>query len=156
MNSLCQPEEASSAHTREWDAVDRWSWIAVGVLCALIIWIVDDSPISALAWLAMSLLRTYHQMPAIFMTVGRLSGRRQSFLLDVALGWALIPGPLVGSLFGTLSPIIFGLPVSSFAGGLLGLLIGPVVAAVEGILLVVAFNLVLRIVTGKSLFDESL
>lgn len=80
---------------------------------------------------------------------GRLSDRRRSFLLEVALGWALIPGPLAGSLFGTLSPIIFDLPVSSFAGGLLGLLIGPVVAAIEGIILVSAFSLVLRIVTGK-------
>ena len=93
-------------------------------------------------------------MPTIFRAAGRLSDRRQTFLLDVALGWALIPGPLVGSLFGVLSPIIFDLPVSSLTGGLLGLLVGPVVAAIEGILLASAFAFVLRIVTGKSLFDE--
>jgi hypothetical protein len=102
----------------------------------------------------MSVVRAYHGMPVVFRAAGRLSERMRTLLFDVALGWALIPGPLVGSIFGTLSPVIFGLPISSFTGGLLGLVIGPVAAAVEGVLLVSLFALVYRIVSGRSLFGD--
>ena len=83
-----------------------------------------------------------------------MSEWRRSYLLDVAPGWALIPGPLVGSIIGTLSPLIFGLPISSFAGGLLGLLVGPVVAALQGQILVSILALAMRMAAGMSLFDE--
>jgi hypothetical protein len=140
--------------TRDWNARDHWAWITTGALCAVIITIVDESMVSAVAWLIASVARSYHGMPAIFRLARRLSESRRSFLLYVALGWALIPGPLVGSLFGTLCPVILDLPISSFAGGLLGLIVGPVLAALEGVILVTGIAFISRMATGKSLFDQ--
>jgi hypothetical protein len=154
MNPSVHLDDSTSDRARGWDAVDRRDWIIVGVVCSIIIGVVDESLVSAGIWLAASLFRAYRGIPAIFQMARRLSERRRSFLLDVMLGWALIPGPHVGSLFGTLSPVIFGLPISSFSGGLLGLVIGPIVAAIQGVVLVTVFEFLLRISTGKSLFID--
>ncbi len=154
MNSS-EIDKPVAADDTEWNDGDRLAWIIVGVICAVIIAIVDGSPISAAIWLVMSLFRAYHGMPKARQMARRLSEKKRSFLLDVILGWALIPGPIVGSLFGTLSPILFDLPISSFSGGLLGLLAGPIFAALEGVIIASAFAFVWRIVTGVSLFDES-
>ena len=133
----------------DWDGTDRRDWIVNGVVCSVIIAVVDGSGASAGLWLAATLARAYHGMPAIVRAARRLSDNQKMFYLDVVLGWALYPGPLVGSIFGALTPVICNLPISSFQGALVGLIVGPVIAAVQGVVLATLVLGVVWLVTGR-------
>jgi hypothetical protein len=146
IGELSDTFEPNLGRVREWDAGDRRLCLGLGVVCAGIIGILDESTLSVVEWMVVILLLGYHGMPAIFWMAGRLHEKHPSMFLGVALGWALIPGPPVGMLFGTLSPVIFGLPISSQAGGLLGLVVGPIVAALEGLTIFLVFAVHCRVV----------
>jgi hypothetical protein len=128
-DDLAQPAQS------DWDASDRRAWIANGVVCSVIIGLADGSLLSAAAWFTGTLVRAYHGMPSIARAARRWSDSRKSFYLDVALGWSLYPGPLVGSFFGAMAPVIWNLPISSLQSAVLGLVLGPVIAAAEGVAL---------------------
>ena len=133
----------------DWDVSDRRAWVANGVACTTIIALTDASLVNAAVWLAGTLMRAYHGMPLIARTARRVSDAQKSFYLDVAIGWSLYPGPLVGSFFGVLAPTIWNLPVSSFQGGLIGLIVGPLIAVVLGLLLATLVLGAYTIFTGR-------
>ena len=87
--------------------------------------------------------------PALMRCARAISGGRECFLRDVIFGWALVPGPLVGIAFGVLTPAVFQWPILCFWGGVLGLFVGPVVAAIEGVLVAGFVRIGCRLVTGS-------
>jgi hypothetical protein len=125
----------------------------VPALSAVIVWFGDRSLIAALLWLLGALAFGQLSLPVIF----RIASRHTLFLEDdhfylaAAIGWALVPGPIVGMLLGVLLPSIHDLGISACAGGLVGLVVGPVFTALEGIVVVAFFSLVCWLFTGKSL-----
>src|SRR5262245_9315787 len=107
-------DEPTADAPSDWDATDCRDWIANGAVCSVIIAVADGSWPNAALWLATTLARAWYGMPAFVRAAGRLSDSQKSFYLEVVLGWALYPGPLVGSFFGAIIPAIWNLPVSSF------------------------------------------
>jgi hypothetical protein len=145
-------DESSHSEQSNWYSSDRRAWIANGVACSAIIALTDASLLYASVWLVGTFSRAYFGMPALVRVAKNLSDSRGSFYLDVALGWSLYPGPLVGSFFGVLAPVIWNLPISSFQGGLVGLVVGPLVAAVEGLILATFVLGVIWLFTGRRLW----
>lgn len=142
-------DQPAADQKSEWNATDRRDWIASGTVCAVIIAIADDSWVSAAVWLVATVGLACYGMPRVVRTASRLSDKRKSFYLDVALGWALFAGPLVGSIFGAISPVIWNLTISSFQGALIGLIAGSLFAAVQGIVLATIVLGVVWLVTGR-------
>jgi hypothetical protein len=126
----------------------RRLWIANGVVCSFLIGALDGSVASAAVWLTAVLARAYFGLPALERAAQGLSGVRKVYA-EVALGWALVPGPIVGSFFGAVLPILWNLPVSSLQGALIGLLVGPVFAAIEGVVVVTLVASVVWLLSGR-------
>ena len=126
-------DEPPGDQSSDWDATDRRDWIVNGLICSVIIAVADGSLVSAAIWVGATLTRAYYGMPAIVRKARKLFDSHKKFYLGVLLGWALYPGPLVGSFGGAILPFIWNLPISSFQGALLGLIVGPITAAVVGI-----------------------
>jgi hypothetical protein len=123
---------------KPWDRIDRAAWLIAGLIGAFVIATADRDPISAVLWLIGSVIRGWQTIPRIVASA-RTWGETRHFLVIVALGWALIPGPLFGSIAGVLAPLIWDLPITSFQGGLIGIFACPIVDATEGLVLVSLF-----------------
>ncbi len=121
-----------------WDGSDRTAWLISGLIGAFIIARSDRDLLSAVLWLLGSVIRGWQTLPRLI-NATRQWAMKCHFLVGVAIGWALIPGPLVGSLAGLLAPLIYDLPLTSFQCGLIGLFVGPIVAAVEGVVVAILF-----------------
>jgi hypothetical protein len=140
---------SAELHRDAGDRFDSIAWAVWGVVCAWIIGAADDSVASALLWSTGSIVIGDRVLPVLSRRAEVMSERYRWDLLDVVFGWGLGPGPLVGGFFGALVPLIWELPITTFQGGLIGLVLGPIVAAVEGL---VVFSMVLIIwwaITGR-------
>jgi hypothetical protein len=131
------------------DKYDSWVWAVWGVVGAWIIGVADESMITALLWSTGSIVFGDRLLPGLMSRAERLSERYRWDLLDVVFGWGLVPGPLVGSAFGVLAPLLWELPITSFQGGLIGLVLGPILAAVEGLVFFSMVLIIWRAVTGR-------
>jgi hypothetical protein len=125
-------------------------WSCCAAASALGIALIDGSLIEAVLWLGMSKALAWLCLPPIVRLAERGSGDPKRFWLDVALGWALVPGPVVGCLFGLVSAPLWGWP-SAFLGCLVWFLLGPLVAAVEGLVIGGLLVGVVFACTGKRL-----
>jgi hypothetical protein len=108
--------------------------VAHALILGTAIGVIDDSMVNGLLWAAVSLLFGFVAAPRLERWAHRLCGPGASIWLAFALGWGLIPGPVAGSAACACLPLL-GVPVSALAGALLGLAVGPFVAAAEGLLL---------------------
>lgn len=140
------PEDAEV----DWDSADRRAWLLAGIFGAAVIAIEDGCWSSSLFWLLGSWVRAYYGMPAVIRVVRRVIDPHRHLFLGTAAGWALYPGPLVGGCFGVLVPWIWGVPLSALAAGLLGLVLGPILAAGLGLMVAIVLWLFLRLLWPES------
>lgn len=135
------------------DSFDANTWAVFGVVCGLIIGQTDDSLASALLWSTGSIVFGERILPALVRRAERVLERqgRGGFFLGVCFGWGLVPGPLVGSLFGALAPTLWELPVTSLQGACLGLVLGPIAAMAQGLITAVLVLGIVKLATGRNL-----
>lgn len=119
-------------------------WITSGAIAAILVGILDRSLFHAIAYLMANIAVGLLVLPI----VARQEQKPSRFLRDVALGWAFVPGPVVGQIGGALTPAFLDIPVSAFVAALIGMVAGPVFAAVEGLIVVSLFVVGYRLLTG--------
>lgn len=137
---------------RPWS--DAAVWSLNGLCCGLVIGWVDQSPTSGVCWLAVCWAVGRVGLPALVRRAEQVSQRRRSFWLDVVLGWALIPGPLVGSAFGAVCPLLWQMHFTALQGAFMGLLVGPLLAPLEGLLFAALVVGAIWLATGERLDTE--
>lgn len=148
------PVDVELAAHAAWSSGDTATWITCSVVCAAMISIGDESVLSGALWLGISLPFGKVVLPRLFRWGANLSERHPNFWRDAALGWALVPGPLVGCFFGCLGPLCWNWPMTSLQGSMLGLAIGPLFAIGEGLGLATLVISAAWLVTGKRLDRE--
>ncbi|HUG71579.1 MAG TPA: hypothetical protein VMM76_27800 [Pirellulaceae bacterium] len=126
-------------------------WSIIAVASTLFVWVNDGFVFSAVLWLLVIVGYSQFVLPTVFRFVHRLLEQDDLLYFGVLCGWGLVAGPYVGVTFGILLPFINELGLSSFAGGVIGLVVGPLFAATEGLLLVGLIDLITWVVTGKGL-----
>lgn len=131
------------------DTGDRITWATISVASAAVIWLHDASACAALLWLWGILAFSQLALPAMYRLA--YSALDENCLLSaVVFGWAFVGMP-VGVSLGVLIPWVQDWGLSSVAGGLIGLVIGPVLAAVEGVVIAAAVDLLVWLITGRRL-----
>jgi hypothetical protein len=135
----------------DWSPGDRRTWMAFGAVCAVVIAAGDGSLAAGALWMVVAWIGADPIMPAVIGRARRLSDQCGSFYGQVALGWAVYTGPMVGSVQGALFPIVLDVPLSSFECAILGLVLGPVCAAAVGVLLATVVCTGFWLWTGKQL-----
>jgi len=130
------------------------AWSINGLLCGAIIAFADQSLFSAALWMAVSLWFGLIVLPELFRCAGKISQRRRSLWLAVVFGWALVPGPLVGSAFGALCPLLWEAPITALEGAIIGLFVGPILTPLEGLSIVAVVVVGVWLFTGKWLHAE--
>jgi hypothetical protein len=149
--SMEQQEAAVAKVERQIRRVDAAVWMINGILIGLLIAAVDRSLLGTVGWAAFCGWFGRTALPKLENSTKRLFDRRPNFWCEAACGWALVPGPLVGSAFGALLTFAWQLPLTIWQGALLGLIVGPVLAVLEGLVVVTLAVAVHRLVTGKRL-----
>lgn len=132
---------------------DRIAWAMISIVSAMVVWLHDDSVLVALLWLWSILAVSQFALPAMYRSASSALGDN-GLLCGVVCGWAFVGMP-VGVTLGVLIPWAQDWDFSSVAGGLIGLVIGPVLAAVEGVVIAVAVDLLVWLITGRRLFKEN-
>lgn len=103
-------------------------WFTSGAVTAILVGMLDQSFLHAIGYLAANIVVGLLILPIAARQVQKPS----QFLRDVALGWAFVPGPVIGQIGGALSQPILDLPISALVAALVGMVVGPVFAAIEG------------------------
>lgn len=134
-------------HQEAFSAFDRRSWTALAVVSLIVVFANDGILNSAIWWLVIRFFAT-RIVPRIYQWGHARLDQSDGLYLGVILGWALVPGPLVGVLFGTILPAIYDCGLSSLAGGLIGLVLGPCFAVVQGLCIVGVIDGIFWLVTG--------
>ncbi|HEY7313933.1 MAG TPA: hypothetical protein VH643_31575 [Gemmataceae bacterium] len=140
---------SAQVHQEALDKTLSTPWAVCGVVCAWIIGATDDSVATALLWSMGSIVFGDRILPALMSRAHRVSEHSHWDLRDVVFGWGLVPGPLVGSCFGVVAPLLWELPITSFQGGLIGLILGPIFSAVEGLVIFSMVLVIWRVVSGR-------
>jgi hypothetical protein len=122
--------------------------------CALVsaggIVVLDNSFGRAGVWLGLWSAFSELCLPRLVRRAQTAGGKPGGFFLDVAMAWALLPGPLVGSQFALVSAWMWGWP-SAFLACLVWFFLGPLVAALEGLVIAAIIVGVVFVATGKRL-----
>ena len=129
-------------------------WIACSLATSLTIYLTDTSLISSLVWFAAILLYGLRLLPWIESRSHEAPDNAAHFWRLTALGWALGPGIPVGVLFGALFASAGYFDLSANGGALLGLLIGPAFASVQGLVCAWGIDCFVRRWFGMSLADD--
>jgi hypothetical protein len=114
---------------------ERMLWGAVAVASMHVVWLNDRSPLAAILWLLGVLAFGQLLLPPVFRWVHDIVNQRKWFWLAVICGWGLVAGLPVGIMAGVLVPYLVPCGIPSWMGGIVGLIAGPVFAAVEGVTL---------------------
>ncbi len=108
-------------------------WAVCGAVSALGIGLIDGSVAGAALWLAGSLAFAWLGVPRLVWLAKRVSAAHRCFWCEVVFGWGFVPGPVAGCFVGLLPPLLWGWPGTALQSCLLGFLLGPLFAAVEGL-----------------------
>lgn len=130
---------------------ERVVWAGIAVGSTLVVLLHDGPMTTTIAWLLGILFFGQFALPAAFRFAHKFVSRNDNLYLGVICGWGLVPGPFVGVLAGVLIPFVYNLELSSFAGGLIGIIFGPCVAIIEGLLIVATVDAVVWLATRVSL-----
>jgi hypothetical protein len=126
-------------------------WSASGTVTGMGIGLLDRSVLLGVLWAAVSVAFGVLGIPRIARLAERLIATRRCFWRDVVLGWVLVPGPIAACFAGLLPPFLWDWPGSAFESCLLGLAVGPIFAAVEGLVIVCVLVVGIWAFTGKRL-----
>lgn len=129
---------------------ERRSWTILAVVSATIV-LANDGLLNGAIWLLAMFVVARFIVPRLFRWAHARTDACDNLCLDGVVGWALVPGPPVGILFGTTLPLINDCGVSSLTGGFMGLLVGPCLAAIQGLTIVSFVGAVFWLVTGRRL-----
>lgn len=132
---------------------DRIAWAMISLVSAMVVWLHDASALTALLWLWGILAFSQLALPAMYRSASSALGEN-NLLCAVVCGWAFVGMP-VGVILGVLIPWAQGWELSSVAGGLIGLVIGPMLAAVEGVVIALSVDLLAWLITGRRLLRDS-
>jgi hypothetical protein len=130
---------------------DKLNWVLCGAIGALVILAADGGVLDALGWLTGSLAFGWAAHPRLIRWAERVSARCHCFWLDVVFGWGLGIGPPVGGLLGVCLPVLFGWPISAIVGGLIGLVVSPLLYSLEGLAIAGLVVIVGRVFFGRRL-----
>ena len=125
----------------------RW-WTVLAVVSTVTVF-ANDGVVHALLWLLAMMVLATLIVPRMYRRAHASLERSDDLYLGVVFGWALVPGPLVGILFGTILPAVYDCGLSSLIGGFMGLLLGPCFAVIEGLSIVFVVDAVFWLVTGR-------
>lgn len=131
-----------------------WSVNTLG--CCALIYEIDRSLPSVILWAAMGLAIAWGAMPAFIQAAEKFTDRRRSLWLTVVVAWSIIPGPLAGTLLGAASPLLWEMPCTALQGAFVGLLVGPLLAPLEGISIAALFAIGFRLITGQEFGQDPL
>jgi len=148
-------ELAEQGQQEEFDRFERVTWLVLPSVSSLVVLAAEQSVVLAVLWLTLTMTFGQVALPVLFRRARSVSQQSNCFFRDVIFGWALVPGPTVGILAGVILPFVYDWPVGSFFGGLVGLALRPVFAAIEGVTLVGFISIVIWLVTGKSLASHA-
>ena len=127
---------------------ERRSWIALAVVSAIIV-LGNDGLLHAAIWLLAMIIIATLIVPRLYRWGHTRVDRSDDLYFGFVFGWALVPGPPVGILFGTILPAIYDCGLSSLIGGFMGLVLGPCFAVIEGLTIVSLVDGVFWLVTGR-------
>ena len=153
-SSLSRFVETSHSSTpsvqASFDRFDRCLWAAIGLLTAAFVWAGDQSVSIAMTWFIGMVLLGQVVLPQLHRFAGRWVSEER-FWSSVAIGWGLSAGPPIGTVFGVL--ILWFEPVDwmCWQGRLLGLMVGPPFAAIQGLILAAVIEMIARCVFGLSI-----
>jgi hypothetical protein len=148
---LARRVPSACSENEPFDRTDRKTWWLIAALTTLVVVLHDGLTVTTILWLPGISVFGQLVLPRLFRCTGEFLRHRENFYLGCVLGWGLVPGPAVGVVLGVLLPWVYESACTSFAGGLIGLLVGPCFAMIEGLVVATVFDLIFRAVTGKSL-----
>ena len=122
----------------------------------MVVWLNDGLVFTTGLWLLGNVAFGQLALPLVFRRADDFVNRNENLYLGVIFGWGLVPGPVVGVLFGVLLPFIYDCGLSSFAGGLVGLIVGPCFAVLQGLTIVFIIDVAMWIATGTSLSRKAI
>lgn len=137
-------------------AFERVVWTLIAAFSTVVVWLSDGLVFIAGLWLLGIVAFGQLALPWIFRRAHDFVSRNDNLYVGVILGWGLVPGPLVGVLFGVLLPFIYDCGLGSFAGGLIGMIVGPCFAVFQGLTIVCIVDAAVWITTGTSASRKSI
>ena len=135
---------------------ERVEWAVIAALSTMIVCLNDGLIFTTGLWLLGIVAFGQLALPLVFRRVHDFVNRNENLYLGVVVGWGLVPGPVVGVIFGVLLPFIFKCGLSSFTGGVVGLVAGPCFAIIQGVIIVSMVDLIVWILTGTSLSKQAI
>lgn len=141
---------------RPFSTIERVMWALIAAVSTMIVCSNDGLTVTTALWLLGIVTFGQVALPLTFRRAHDLVNRNENLYLGVVVGWGLVPGPVVGVIFGVLLPSIYDCGLTSFAGGLVGLIVGPCFAIVQGLVIVSIVDLTIWIVTGTSLSKQAI
>jgi hypothetical protein len=141
----------AKSEERPFATFERVVWAVIAALSTMVVWLNDGLVFTTGLWLLGIVAFGQIALPLVFRRAHNFVNHYENLYLGVIFGWGLVPGPLIGVFFGVLLPFIYDCGLSSFAGGLVGILIGPCFAVIQGLTIVSIIDVAVWITTGTSL-----
>lgn len=142
-------EEIPSAIER--GEVPQTMWVCASIGSSLLVADADHSAWRGIIWFAILMLFARCILPSLARQSISTIQRHDNFWLGAALGWAIVVGFPVGMCFGVLLAWVYEWPGSAMMWGLVGLVIGPIGAALEGLVVAAIVVGVCLLVTGRNI-----
>ena len=136
--------------------IEHVVWAVIAALSTIVVWLNDGLVITTGLWLLGIVAFGQLAPPLVFRRADDFVNRNENLYLGVIFGWGLVPGPVVGVIFGVLLPFIHDCGLSSFAGGVVGLIVGPCFAVLQGLTIVSIIDVAVWIATGTSLSRKAI
>jgi hypothetical protein len=148
---LATKERAARASYAEPSAWPDKMWLVLGTISTIIVAWNDGLVLTTGLWLVGMLV--YGQVVFPFLEHQARYGvlRIERLYVGVILGWAIVAGPVAGAIVGPLVPFMTGVDCTSFVGGIFALLVCPLFAALEGVVIVGIVDVIVWLWSGKSL-----
>jgi len=153
---LSPPRPTPEYDDRPFSTFERVMWALIAAVSTMIVCSNDGLIFTTALWLLGTVTFGQLALPLMFRRAHDLVNCNENLYLGVVVGWGLVPGPFIGVIFGVLLPLIYDCGLSSFAGGLVGLIVGPCFAIVQGLVIVSIVDLTMWIVTGTSLSKQAI
>lgn len=148
---------AARVHKEQpFDTGDRVTWVLMTAVSTLIVCVNDGLILTTALWFLGIVAFGQFILPLVFRRTHDLELLDENFYLGVIMGWGLAPGPLVGVLFGVLLPWVYDCGLSSFEGGLIGLVAGPCFTIIEGLIIASIVDVITWVVSGTRLSKLSM